>query len=152
VCLWPALWVNRSFPDHSCKPSGENQRRFRRHCGQRLPGSDHGLGNRRTKCLWGAGELAVRGPNVFRGYWKHPEDTKLASGTAGYIPGTFARMMRTVMFTYWTAKKEMINTGDIRLPRPNWRHPYGAPGRPGLCGRRMPDQASGEIPKASRSP
>lgn len=54
------------------------------------------------------GELAVRGPNVFQGYWKHPEDTKLALRGGWLYTGDIAWKDEEGYIFILDRKKEMI--------------------------------------------
>jgi len=95
------------------------------------------------------GELAVRGPNVFRGYWKHPEDTKLALREGWLYTGDIARMDEEGYVYILDRKKEMIKYRGYQIAPAElegilMEHP--AVQDCAVVG--MPDQASGEIPKA----
>ncbi|MBP1716213.1 MAG: Acyl-CoA synthetase (AMP-forming)/AMP-acid ligase, partial [Deltaproteobacteria bacterium] len=57
------------------------------------------------------GELAVRGPNVFQGYWKHPEDTKLALRNGWLFTGDIAWRDAEGYIYILDRKKEMIRRG-----------------------------------------
>jgi long-chain acyl-CoA synthetase len=58
------------------------------------------------------GELAVRGPNVFQGYWKHPEDTKLALRNGWLYTGDIAWRDSEGYVYILDRKKEMIRRGE----------------------------------------
>jgi long-chain acyl-CoA synthetase len=95
------------------------------------------------------GELAVRGPNIFRGYWKHPEDTKLALRDGWLYTGDIARMDKDGYVYILDRKKEMIKYRGYQIAPAElegvlMEHP--AVQDCAVVG--MPDQASGEIPKA----
>jgi len=104
----------------------------------------------RTKMLVGEpGELAVRGPNIFRGYWKHPEDTKLALRDGWLYTGDIARMDEDGYVYILDRKKEMIKYRGYQIAPAEleailMEHP--AVQDCAVVG--MPDQDSGEIPKA----
>lgn len=95
------------------------------------------------------GELAVRGPNVFRGYWKHPEDTKLALRHGWLYTGDIAKMDDEGYVYILDRKKEMIKyrgyqVAPAELEAVLMEHP--AVRDCAVAG--MPDKESGEIPKA----
>ena len=95
------------------------------------------------------GELAVRGPNVFRGYWKHPEDTKLALRDGWLYTGDIARMDEEGYVYILDRKKDMIKyqgykIGPTELEAILMEHP--AVQDCAVAG--IPDEQSGEIPKA----
>lgn len=61
------------------------------------------------------GELAVRGPNVFQGYWKHPEDTKLALRDGWLYTGDIAWRDAEGYVYILDRKKEMIRRGEHKF-------------------------------------
>ncbi len=95
------------------------------------------------------GELAVRGPNVFQGYWRHPEDTKLALRGGWLYTGDIAKMDEEGYVYILDRKKEMIKyrgyqIAPAELEAVLMEHP--AVLDCAVAG--MPDKESGEIPKA----
>jgi len=95
------------------------------------------------------GELVVRGPNVFRGYWKHPEDTKLALRDGWLYTGDIAKMDEEGYVYILDRKKEMIKYRGYQIAPAElegilMEHP--AVQDCAVVG--MPDRDSGEIPKA----
>ena len=95
------------------------------------------------------GELAVCGPNVFRGYWKHPEDTKLALRDGWLYTGDIAKMDEQGYVYILDRKKEMIKyrgyqIAPAELEAVLMEHP--AVRDCAVAG--LPDKDSGEIPKA----
>jgi long-chain acyl-CoA synthetase len=95
------------------------------------------------------GELAVRGRNVFRGYWKHPEDTKLALRDGWLYTGDIACMDEEGYVYIIDRKKDMIKYGGYKIAPTEleailMEHP--AVQDCAVLG--MPDEQSGEIPKA----
>ncbi|MBI3609088.1 MAG: long-chain fatty acid--CoA ligase [Nitrospirae bacterium] len=64
------------------------------------------------------GELAVRGPQVMRGYWKKEEETKNVLRDGWLYTGDMARMDEDGYFTIVDRKKDMIKTrGENVYPR-----------------------------------
>jgi long-chain acyl-CoA synthetase len=55
-----------------------------------------------------AGEMTIRGPNVFRGYWKRPEETASAFHDGWFLTGDIGRMDERGLFTILDRKKNMI--------------------------------------------
>jgi len=95
------------------------------------------------------GELAVRGPNVFQGYWKHPEDTRLALRGGWLYTGDIAKMDEEGYVYILDRKKEMIKYRGYQIAPAEleailMEHP--AVLDCAVAG--MPDKESGEIPKA----
>jgi acyl-CoA synthetase (AMP-forming)/AMP-acid ligase II len=95
------------------------------------------------------GELVIRGPNVFQGYWKHPQDTKLALRDGWLYTGDIAKMDEEGYVYILDRKKEMIKyrgyqVAPAELEALLMEHP--AVRDCAVVG--IPDQASGEIPKA----
>ena len=104
----------------------------------------------RTKMPVGEpGELAVRGPNIFRGYWKHPEEDKLALRNGWLYTGDIARMDEDGYVYILDRKKEMIKYRGYQIAPAElegvlMEHP--AVQDCAVVG--ISNQASGEIPKA----
>jgi long-chain acyl-CoA synthetase len=95
------------------------------------------------------GELAVRGPNVFQGYWKHPEDTKLALRDGWLYTGDIARMDEEGYVYILDRKKDMIKYQGYQIAPTEleailMEHP--AVQDCAVVG--IPDEKSGEVPKA----
>jgi len=57
----------------------------------------------------------VRGPNVFQGYWKHPEDTKLALRNGWLYTGDIAWRDAEGYVYILDRKKEMIRRGEHKF-------------------------------------
>ncbi len=95
------------------------------------------------------GELAVRGPNVFQGYWKHPEDTQLALREGWLYTGDIAWMDEEGYVYILDRKREMIKFQDTQVAPAEleailMEHP--AVQDCAVVG--IADDQSGEIPKA----
>lgn len=67
------------------------------------------------------GELLVRGPNVFSGYWRKPDDTSLAFDSDGWFrTGDIGRMDQDGFLYITDRKKELLKTsgGKMVAPQP----------------------------------
>jgi len=95
------------------------------------------------------GELAVRGPHIMQGYWKHPEDTKLALRDGWLYTGDIAKKDEEGYVYILDRKKEMIKYRGYQIAPAELEailleHP--AVQDSAVVG--IPDKNSGEIPKA----
>jgi long-chain acyl-CoA synthetase len=75
-----------------------------------------------------AGELAIRGPQVMRGYWKRPEETAQVLRDGWLFTGDIACQDADGYFSVVDRKKDMIITGGMNVyPRdveePLYEHP-----------------------------
>jgi long-chain acyl-CoA synthetase len=95
------------------------------------------------------GELAVRGPQVMKGYWRQPIETALVLRSGWLLTGDLAYMDGDGYFFITDRKKDLIKykgcsvypreIEDVLYEHPNVR----------LCAVvGKPDEAAGEIPKA----
>jgi long-chain acyl-CoA synthetase len=74
------------------------------------------------------GELAVRGPQVMRGYWNRPDETAQVLRDGWLFTGDIARQDADGFFTIVDRKKDMIISGGMNVyPRdveePLYAHP-----------------------------
>jgi long-chain acyl-CoA synthetase len=74
------------------------------------------------------GELAVRGPQVMRGYWKRPDETAKVLRDGWLFTGDIASMDADGYFSIVDRKKDLIITGGMNVyPRdveePLYQHP-----------------------------
>jgi long-chain acyl-CoA synthetase len=74
------------------------------------------------------GELAIRGPQVMRGYWRRPEESAQVLRDGWLFTGDVARMDDDGFFSIVDRKKDMIITGGMNVyPRdveePLFAHP-----------------------------
>jgi long-chain acyl-CoA synthetase len=61
------------------------------------------------------GELAIRGPNVFQGYWRQPEESARAFVDGFFLTGDIGRMDSDGFFTLTDRKKDMILSGGFNV-------------------------------------
>ncbi|MCR0982851.1 AMP-binding protein [Roseomonas populi] len=62
-----------------------------------------------------AGEMAIRGPNVFTGYWNKPEETKAAFVDGWFLTGDIGRMEENGVFFLMDRRKNMIISGGFNV-------------------------------------
>ena len=108
------------------------------------------LGDRdKTLPVGEVGELAVRGPQVMKGYWNQKEETDAVLKDGWFLTGEIAKMDTDGYFFIVDRKKDMINVGGLKVyPREVedvlFEHP--AVKEAGVVG--IPDEFSGEAVKA----
>lgn len=61
------------------------------------------------------GELAVRGPQVMQGYWKHPDETERVLRDGWLYTGDVARMDEDGYFQIIDRKKDMVLAGHFNV-------------------------------------
>jgi long-chain acyl-CoA synthetase len=61
------------------------------------------------------GEIAVRGPNVFRGYWNRPEENARAFADGWFLTGDMGWMDERGFFTLVDRRKNMILCGGFNV-------------------------------------
>lgn len=74
------------------------------------------------------GELCVRGPNVFIGYWNKPDETAKALRSGWFHTGDLAHVDEEGFYTLVDRKKDMIITGGenvypIEVEQVMYQHP-----------------------------
>jgi long-chain acyl-CoA synthetase len=95
------------------------------------------------------GELAVRGPQVMKGYWNRPEETALVLHDGWLLTGDIARMDQDGYFYITDRKKDLIKYKDYSVyPREIEDVLYEHPAVKLCVVIGKPDAASGEVPKA----
>jgi long-chain acyl-CoA synthetase len=62
-----------------------------------------------------AGEIAIRGPNVFRGYWNKPADTAAAFRDGWFLTGDLGRLDADGLFSLLDRRKNMIISGGFNV-------------------------------------
>ena len=95
------------------------------------------------------GEIAVRGPQVMRGYWNKPDDTAAVLRDGWFFTGDVGRKDERGYVFIVDRKKEFIKykgfgVGPAEVEAVLCEHPAVADA--GVIGK--PDEAAGEIPKA----
>jgi long-chain acyl-CoA synthetase len=61
------------------------------------------------------GELAIRGPQVMRGYWRRDDETALVLKDGWLLTGDLAEMSADGYFRIVGRKKDMINVGGMKV-------------------------------------
>ncbi|MBO1077890.1 AMP-binding protein [Roseomonas haemaphysalidis] len=62
-----------------------------------------------------AGEIAIRGPNVFAGYWNKPADTAAAFRDGWFLTGDLGRLDADGLFSLLDRRKNMIISGGFNV-------------------------------------
>lgn len=95
------------------------------------------------------GELAVKGPQVMKGYWNHPEETKLALRDGWLYTGDIAKMDEEGYTYIVDRKKDLIIAGGYNIyPRDIDEVLFQHPKILKACAVGIPDQHRGETIKA----
>ncbi len=95
------------------------------------------------------GELAVKGPQVMRGYWYDPEETALVFRNGWLLTGDIARMDQDGYFYITDRKKDLIKYKDYSVyPRELEDVLYEHPAVKLCAVVGKPDPMAGEVPKA----
>jgi long-chain acyl-CoA synthetase len=95
------------------------------------------------------GELAVKGPQVMKGYWKKPDETANVIRNGWLLTGDIARMDGEGYFYITDRKKDLIKYRDFSVyPREIEDVLYEHPAVKLCAVVGKPDPAAGEIPKA----
>ncbi len=71
------------------------------------PGVEMGLGE--------AGEIAIRGPNVFSGYWNDPEATEAAFHDGWFMTGDVGSMDERGVLTYVDRRRRLVFSGGLNV-------------------------------------
>lgn len=95
------------------------------------------------------GEIAIRGPNVFRGYLNRPEETRAAFRDGWFLTGDMGRMDRRGLFTLVDRRKRMIISGGFNVyPAMVENAVHEHPDVAECCVIAVPDPYRGEAAKA----
>ncbi len=96
------------------------------------------------------GELCIKGPQVMKGYWRRPEETKAALDEEGWLhTGDIAKMDEDGYFYIVDRKKDMIISGGYNIyPRDVEEVLYQHPKILEAAVIGVPDEYKGEVVKA----
>jgi long-chain acyl-CoA synthetase len=122
--------LTEASPVTHCSPLGGQRRRGS--IGIPLPSTDAAIFDQETGTRrlgpGETGELAVRGPQVMRGYWKRPDETAQVLRGGWLFTGDVASVDEDGYFSIVDRKKDMIISGGMNIyPRdveePLYQHP-----------------------------
>ena len=95
------------------------------------------------------GELALKGPQVMKGYWHMPQETAMVLRDGWLFTGDVAWMDKDGYFYITDRKKELIKTKDFSVyPRELEDMLYEHPAVKLCAVVGIPDRFAGEVPKA----
>ncbi len=95
------------------------------------------------------GELAIKGPQVFQGYWNRPEESVNTLRNGWLITGDIARMDDDGFFYIVERKKDMIIIGGLKVfPRDIEEELFKHPKIKDVTVIGIPNAKMGEVPKA----
>ncbi|MCL5949779.1 MAG: long-chain fatty acid--CoA ligase [Candidatus Bathyarchaeota archaeon] len=103
----------------------------------------------KTLAIGEVGELAVKGPQVMKGYWQKPRETALVLRGGWLLTGDIARMDADGYFYITDRKKDLIKYKDYSVyPREIEDVLYEHPAVKLCAVVGKPDPVAGEVPKA----
>ena len=95
------------------------------------------------------GELAVKGPQIMKGYWHKPQETAMVLRDGWLLTGDIACMDADGYFYITDRKKDLIKTKDYSVyPRELEDVLYEHPAVKLCAVVGKPDELAGEVPKA----
>jgi long-chain acyl-CoA synthetase len=95
------------------------------------------------------GELAVKGPQIMKGYWRRPDETAMVLRGGWLLTGDIAKMDEEGYFYITDRKKDLIKYKDYSVyPRELEDVLYEHPAVKMCAVVGKPDPVAGEIPKA----
>ncbi len=95
------------------------------------------------------GELAVKGPQVMKGYWRRPEETALVLHDGWFLTGDIAHMDQDGYFYITDRKKDLIKYKDYSVYPRELEDILSEHPAVKLCGVvGKPESPVGEVPKA----
>jgi long-chain acyl-CoA synthetase len=145
--------LTEASPVTHCTPVDKNKKTIKiGSIGQPLPDTDAQIIDIQTKTplkQGETGELAVKGPQIMKGYWKNPQETKHVLKDGWLLTGDIAHMDNQGYFYITDRKKDLIKYKDYSVyPREIEDILYEHP-KIKLCAViGKPDAFVGEIPKA----
>jgi len=96
-----------------------------------------------------AGELAISGPQVMKGYWNNQAETDAVLHDGWFLTGDIAKMDEDGYFYVVDRKKDMVNVGGMKVyPRDVEEVLFEHPGVKEAAVIGVPDEFSGEVVKA----
>jgi long-chain acyl-CoA synthetase len=102
----------------------------------------------KTLGLGETGELAVKGPQIMKGYWRKPEETALVLRDGWLLTGDIAHMDKDGYFYITDRKKDLIKYKDYSVyPREIEDVLYEHPAVKLCAVVGKPDPNAGEVPK-----
>ena len=105
--------------------------------------------NEKTLFLGETGELAVKGPQVMKGYWRKPEETAIVLRDGWLLTGDIAHMDEDGYFYITDRKKDLIKYKDYSVyPREIEDALYEHPAVKLCAVVGKPGTVTGEVPKA----
>lgn len=95
------------------------------------------------------GEVAIKGPQVFQGYWQRADESAKVLFDGWFITGDIGRMDEDGYFYLVERKKDMINVGGFKVfPRDVEEVLFKYPKIQDVSVVGVKDEYSGEVPKA----
>ena len=146
--------LSEASPVTHCSPVDKTMRTVRvSSIGLPLPDTDAKIvdaeSGTKTLAMGETGELAVRGPQVMKGYWRKLEETALVLRDGWLLTGDLAHMDAEGYFYITDRKKDLIKYKDYSVyPREIEDVLYEHPAVKLCAVIGKPDAAAGEIPKA----
>ena len=83
--------------------------------GKALPGVEFKITNNEFKETNGPGQLLLKGPNVFEGYWNNPEQNKISFNEGWFITGDIAEEDDEGYVYFRGRAKDMIISGGLNI-------------------------------------
>ncbi|HYB45122.1 MAG TPA: AMP-binding protein, partial [Nitrososphaerales archaeon] len=95
------------------------------------------------------GEIAIKGPQVMKGYWNRPDETNLVLRDGWLLTGDIGKMDEDGYFYVVDRKKDMIDVGGLKVyPREVEEVLYEHPAVKEAAAIGMPDSFRGEVVRA----